>query len=419
MAIAGLGGFSVQGDQLTDRPLLVRRVLWLLLIVTLASAALVGVEIALTYAGSRGLLVEPGRPFGDDFINLWTVALLVKDGAFDAIYLHTAFEQFQQTLTGEYMGDRLWAYPPHSLFFTAPFAYLSYLLSFLLWTGLGLAVLAGGARRLGFGWLETAIIVFSPAAMLCVVHGQSGNLVAGLLLIALSGDGRSVRGPALAAALLTVKPQAGFLLPVLWLIQRRWALIVTTSLLALGLMGLSAALFGLSTWKDYAGDTLPALSSLEWEGWGAFLYMIPSVFISMRLLDFTAESAFGAHVLFAGIVFAALLWRLVVVKDAQRRVILVLAATCLITPYLHVYDMTILLAASLLLIRALGRASQSATWLAIVALIVSWLLPRLVMPLGAMGLPLSPLLILAVFAIACFLTRDDAGQSLSKDRQIA
>jgi hypothetical protein len=317
------------------------------------------------------------------------------------------------------MGDRLWAYPPHSLFFTALFAYLPYLLSFLLWTGLGLAILAAGARRLGFGWLETTIIVFSPATMLCVVHGQSGNLITGLLLIALSGDGRSARGPALAAALLTLKPQAGFLLPVLWLFQRRWVLIVTTSLLALGLMGFSAVLFGLSTWRDYVGDTLPALSSLEWEGWGAFLYMIPSVFISMRLLGLTPEGAFAAHILFAGIVFAVLLWRLVVVKDAQRRVILVLAGTCLITPYLHVYDMTILLAASLLLMRVLGHTSQGATWLAIVALIVSWLLPRLVMPLGAMGLPLSPLLVLAVFAIACFLTRDDAGPSLSEDRQIA
>ena len=50
----------MQGDQLSDQPVLVRKVLWLLLIVTLASAVLVGIEIILDYAGSRGLLLEPG-----------------------------------------------------------------------------------------------------------------------------------------------------------------------------------------------------------------------------------------------------------------------------------------------------------------------------------------------------------------------
>lgn len=408
-------GFGGNGGQLTDRPR-VRRVLWLLFAVTLASAALVAIEIVQNYSDMRGLVIAPGRPFGDDFINLWTVALLIKSGGTDAVYLHKGFEQFQQALAGEYVGDRLWAYPPHSLFFAAPFAHFSYVLAFLLWSGLGLAALAAGARRLSFGWIETAILVFSPASMLCVLHGQSGNLVGGLLLFALSGTKQSVRGPALMAALLTVKPQAGFLLPVLWLLQRRWTLIAGASALALGLIGLSIAMFGATSWLNYFGDTLPALSLLETQGSGTFMYMIPSVFMSMRLLGFAAADAFATQMVFSGVLFAVLLWRLVVVKDPTRQTALLLLGTCLITPYLHVYDMTILLAPALLLLRDAAPTDRREMGLATAAVLIAWVLPRLVLPLGATGLPISPLLMLAVFIIACFGPRYEA---LPATRQVA
>ncbi len=73
-----------------------------------------------------------------------------------------------------------------------------------------------------------------------------------------------------SAAILTVKPQTGFLLPLLWILRGRWMLIASTGAATLIVVGLSVAAFGIQPWRDYLGDTLPALSDLERQGSGPF-----------------------------------------------------------------------------------------------------------------------------------------------------
>jgi hypothetical protein len=353
------------------------------------------------YLGSDGYLSVPNQPFGADFINVWTTGRLVVSDVIDTIYRHQDFMAYQQTFMNEDIGLRMWANPPHSLLFVWPFGLTGHYAAFVLWSVLGLALLGFGARRFGFTWTETAILVFSPAAMRCIAGGQTGNLACGLLLAALAGASLRSRSSIVAAAILTVKPQIGFLLPLLWIVRGKWALIAATGLLTVCLVLLSVFLFGAQAWRDYLGDTLPALADLEKRGQGPFMLMIPSMFMSMRLAGLGADAASAVHFAFAGAVMVFLIWRLSREANATRQVALVLIGTCLVTPYLHIYDLGILLAGALLVLRGVDALQGWVRAVIILAAGLAWALPELVMQLGNHGVPISPLIILAILLVAC------------------
>jgi alpha-1,2-mannosyltransferase len=344
--------------------------------------------------GITGLLYPNGMPVGGDFINLWTTAKLILAERSAEIYDVEQFAAYQRAfVNGEDIDLRLWAYPPPSLLFVWPFGLVGFYAALAIWSVVGLAVLAAGARRFGFDRLETAIILLSPATVLNLYYGQTGSLAAGLLLLALSA--RTSRDPTslAAAALLTIKPQAGFLLPVLWLFQRQWQMIVGTTVLTLALAGLSVAVFGLGPWRDYLDDTLPVLSKLEREGGGAFMTMIPSMFMALRIVIGESSVAIIGHLAFAAVVLVILLVRLKQVSDPTRRAAILLIATVLMTPYLHNYDLALLLCGSLLAIRRLAAMEKPPAF-AELLVITAWALPQVVVLLNMVGIPISPLLIL-------------------------
>lgn len=388
----------------------------LLLVASGIFAVFALLELWTAYAGSSGILSGPGSPFGGDFVNLWSAGQLVLNGAIEAIYRPDAFMAYELTHSGgEDIGFRVWAYPPQSLLFAWPFGLAGYFVTFAAWSVLGLVVLAAGARRFGFNWVETSILVLSPAALSCIYFGQTGNIATGLLLFALAGrDHRSI-GSIASAAALTVKPQAGFLLALLWLTNRRWSLIAATSAATLLLIGLSIALFGMEAWRDYAGLTLPELSDLERNGSGPFTLMIPTMFMSMRLAGFDGDTAIVIHFAFAAAVLAFLIWRLRGERDPMNQAALVLIGTCLITPYLHLYDLGILMAGALIIMRGVDGLIGGKRLAVVLAVGAAWALPKLVMMFGTIGVPVSPLLVLGILAVAC-LKRADKGEQFESVR---
>lgn len=343
--------------------------------------------------GIEGFLYPDGTPVGADFINLWSAGRLVLEGRFDVIYQPDAFMDYQIGFIGAPIGHRLWAYPPHSLFLAVPFAWLDYYPALLSWSVLGLAVLFWGCRQLGLGPWEAAIVLLSPASVLCLYNGQTGNFNAGLLLLALSvrrGQDFTAIG---AAALLTMKPQMGFMLPFYWAAERRWRAIIVTSVLALAL-GAAAWMFaGSGAWRDYIGSTLPELSLLERHGSGPFMSMIPSIFMALRILTGNGDLAIALHLVLAVPVVAFALWRLWRLDDGLRRAALVLVATVLATPYMHNYDLSLLVVAGLLLLRRFPAGTRGEPWIARLVLVML-AMPQLVVVLNLVGVPISPLLIL-------------------------
>jgi arabinofuranan 3-O-arabinosyltransferase len=354
---------------------------------------------ALAIPGISGLRLVSGQPVGADFLNLWSAGRLTLLGRVSEIYQSAAFQAFEEALAGGDMGSRLWAYPPHSLLFAWAFGLTGYYIALAVWTALGLSVLGLGARRFGFDRLETAVIVLSPAAALCVYYGQTGNLAAGLMLMALAPKGPGDKVSTIAAALLTIKPQTGFLLPLIWLVERRWRRIAWTAALAAALVALSLAVFGFGAWRDYVGDTLAALSWLERTGSGPFVTMIPSVFMSVRIVSGNPDLAIWLHAGFAVAVGAVLVWRLVRVDDGIRRAALVFVATAMMTPYIHNYDLALLFCGALVVARR-WQNTGLAGWAVFGLLLVIWSLPLLVVVLNWAGIPVSPLLIAPLLFLA-------------------
>ncbi|MHA6686949.1 glycosyltransferase family 87 protein [Mesorhizobium sp. A556] len=268
---------------------------------------------------------------------------------------------------------------------------------FVAWSVFGVGFLAVCARRFGFGWREVFVLVCSPAALSCIYYGQTGNFFTGLMLLALAPRSRTDPYSIVGAVLLTIKPQTGFLLPLIWGFQRRWMLILITAAVACFVLILSVLVFGTQAWSDYLHLTMPELSKLERHGRGLFMAMIPSLFMSLRLLGMSGDSALAVHGVFALFVLVTLAWRLSRTTDHQVQSALVLVGTCLITPYMHVYDLSLLLAGGLLILRA-GRAQSGGRfYLAAGAAFISWFAPNLPLPLAESGFPIMPLLLLIVF----------------------
>lgn len=246
---------------------------------------------------------------GGDFINMWSAAKLTIAGRLSEIYPPQAFMAFEHGTIPHDIGLRIWAYPPISLPLISPLAALDFAAAYIVWSLFGLLVLAGGVRRFGFGWLETAIIILSPAALNCIYYGQTGNVAAGLLLLALSGRRSGEKLPIVSAALLSVKPQIALLLPLLWLIRRYWQSLLWTVAWVLALVATSLLLYGLAPWFSYVFDTLKILDELERRGTGRFMDMIPSVFMSMRVLGIADGPAFLTHLAIAVPALIFCCWR--------------------------------------------------------------------------------------------------------------
>lgn len=358
---------------------------------------------------AHGFMLADGvNPIGGDFVNLWTAGRMVPEGNADEIYAPTRFMELQQERIGAQMGYRLWAYPPHSLALAVPFGALGYFTSLALWSLLGLAVLAWGARRAGLSPWMTAILLLSPASLHCVYWGQTGNLACGLLLLALSQRGARDGVAVGATTLLTIKPQFGLLLPLLWLMTRQWGIVAVVTVTVIVLLASTLAVGGPDLWSAYLFETLPALGRLERYGTGMFIYMMPSVFMALRITTGDPDLAASLHLALAA---ALLVWCVWVMRQEDRlvaRQALVLIGTAAITPYLHIYDLTLVLAGALLVARLHGTIGGSMPFWVERAVIASWALPYLTLVLNMAGVPLAPLVMLVLLML---LARSHAGRT--------
>ena len=376
-----------------------RRVLLALSAITLLGTLVI---VVMQWTGATGPVLEDGGgPVWGDFINLWTAGRMVIDGQSPDIYNPATFVEYQQTLVSEDIGWRLWAYPPHSLLLALPFGFLGYWAALSIWSILGLVLLAYGARRFGFDRIETIILVLSPASLMCLLWGQTGNLAVGLLLLTLSE--RHDRDPVSigSVGLLTIKPQLGFMIPFLWAFNKRWKLIALSATGVVILGGVATSFLGLDVWDGYLNETIPLLNEGERNGTGQFQWMIPSFFMAARILTGDGDLAANIHVVLAAGVLVVVLFHLRRSKSHEQQVAVLLVGTATITPYVHVYDLSMLLAAAFLVARVWARGENAArTAWGERAVVMAWGLPLATFGLNAIGAPIGPLLLLGLLALA-------------------
>lgn len=247
-----------------------------------------------------GLTDGNDRPFGEDFLNFWSAARLAISGRATLIYDLRLFHDFQQAVVGGPIDLYHYSYPPVMLLLTAPIGLLPYEAGWLVWQVGGWLAFALAVRRVApSNWFLLALA--PPAILINAIGGQNGCWIAAVLgwgLILLE------RRPMLAGAilaLLVVKPQLAWLVPLALLAGREYRAVAALCLTAVLLIMLSLVIFGVDLWLAYAAQGAMLKTVILENGWGTWHRMI-SAFVLVRHLDAAVALAYAAQALVSAVV---------------------------------------------------------------------------------------------------------------------
>ncbi|MET0970466.1 MAG: glycosyltransferase family 87 protein [Tardiphaga sp.] len=339
-----------------------------------------------------------GLVLGRDFLNLWMYgrAVFGPDPAqFYDVAIYNA--ELAKLLGGGYPGQN-WPNPPTALVVMAPFGLLGYFPALLAWFAAGLLAFCLAVRRQVCDGRILAIMLLSPAALLCVMSGQSSFLTTAALLAIFATPHKRPVVAGVLIGLLTVKPQLGVLFPVALIASCRWHVFGWATLTTLVLLALSVALGGAEGWHAYIAKALPLQSEVLGDSSGAAMPFHPTVFMNMRgLVGNHVGEAIQLGFAVAAITLVAVAFRYAQADDA-RLPALFFACSVSASPYMGAYDCLPLTTAAIMLLAA-GQLDDVGRRL---AQLVFWT-PALQLLFGNLQLP-GPGFIAPVFA--AWLARD-------------
>jgi hypothetical protein len=343
---------------------------------------------------------------GADHVQYYAVGQLLDEGRAEEIYDLPRLAERQKEVGGPgWKGVLPFRYPPFYSLCFALTSRLSYEASFLLWTALSLAGLALAGRLLGVpeaSWLGWALCFYPVFA--AVSFGQN-SLFSLLLLASAFALWRRDRGflAGLAAGLLLYKPQLLVGVGLLWLldVRRSWR-----CLLGMASSGGVLALVSVLVLPEASQAFVASLgANLKMQDRLALAQQCSSQGFWMLLLPGRERLAHPLSLLtsLAGLAVFVIAWRNLR-ESKPRAFALVVLITPWLTPYLMLYDWSILLVPAALL--WWDAPQHRDRWLVLFALV--WLVALLGGPLVRGQLELSdfalqlnaPLLVFTVLA-AC------------------
>ena len=362
----------------------------------LSAAALALLAVYFTHGHGRLDFADHAR--GRDFVNLWTAGRLIGERRGLQVFDPATFMAAHHRLFSPALPFHFWSYPPPGLLLAAPFALApGYFAALAGWTTFGLLALWPAARAAlatrdgGPDRTDVLLLMLCPAVATNVGLGQNGAVTAALLLGGMALLDRRPRAAGALLGLLVFKPQIAILLPVMVLAGGRWRTMGAAVASAAALLALSTALFGVESWRAFLVGSVPMQGQMLRFGSGPFLSMMPSAYVSARLLGaaWTAAALVQAPFTLLG---AALVWRAwrTPGADGTARAAVLCAATFVASPQAFNYDLIPTAFAVLVLLRRSLRLGDVALAAA------AWALPPAMIVLGAERLPVAPLVLTAL-----------------------
>lgn len=355
-----------------------------------AVLALVAGALLFSYIVASDGKLDPWRhALGRDFVNLWSAGHLLAEGRTLEVFDVTTFWPDERRLFDPRLPFHFWSYPPPALFLAAPFGRMEYVPALIAWTLAGLVALAPALFAFLDRPLDRWLVLLCPAVTVNIGLGQNGALTAALLLGGLALMRRRPGWAGMLFGLLAFKPQIGLLLPIAVIAERRWRTFAVAAATAVAVYALSALVFGIDSWAAFIAHTLPVQAKMLRQGSGPFLTMMPSAYISARVLKLGAETAAAVQVPFT--LFGAwLVWSAYRGAGNWRaKAATLCVATFLASPQGFNYDLIPTAAAALVLARGDERISSIAVVVALVAL------PAAMILLGEVKWPIAPLVLAA------------------------
>ncbi len=350
------------------------------------------------------LVLRPGgtlatlHPVGGDFPPFWAASSLTLGGHPAAVYDHATLYAAEKAVLGDKdPGYQRFEYPPMFLAMLLPLSLLPYSGALIVWTLLGVAayltVMWKIAPRRDVLWVALAF----PGALLTILDGQNG-----LVTVALFGGGLLLleRRPWVAGALfglLSYKPQFGILLPLVFVAARQWRAATGAALVVAAFAGLSAALFGMQTWRAFL-DSMPVTTHLMLEQGDIGFGKMQSIFGAARLWGASVAVSYAMQAVVSVLAAGAVLWVWLKPGGYPVKAAALAAGTLLVTPYVVDYDL-VLLALPIAWLSWDAMHSAFLPWEKSILFFV-WLFPLFARVLSMFAsLPLTPL-VLALLMLA-------------------
>lgn len=309
-------------------------------------------------AGTNGLIVRLDRPVSVDFVSFYAAGSLAASGTPELAYDQAAHFAAEQRATEPGIAYQYFFYPPVFLLLCRALAMLPYMLAFVVFEMVTLALFLLSIRAVlaERGWAWAIPVLASPAVFWTLGLGQNSFLT-GVLF-----GGATVlldRRPIVAGLLfgaLCYKPHFGLLVPLALASGRHWRAFAAA-------VGAVAAL------------CLASLLLFGWETWQAYLVAFtasPELYAAGQAAKFSGQiTPFGAALqlglgpgaarefqLCAAMFSALLVWWIWRRKaSVPVRSAALIAATLIAVPLALLYDLTLSLVAIAWLVRA-GRAEE-------------------------------------------------------------
>ena len=358
------------------------------------------IAVLLSGIGLLGFLREPenffallGGKVGGDFTNFWTAARLVLEGDLSPLFDSASYRLEQVALFGADFPLHLWSYPPHLLLFIWPFGAMPYevALAVLMFGSWALYLLAARLWLPGNVTWGLFAIALAPASVANAIAGQTGFLTGALLLAGFWWLERRPVMSGLAFALLTFKPQLGILIPIVVLAGGHWRVLASAAIGTIVLFAASVLAFGWGPWIDFMA-VVPAQQTLFLtHGTGVQTSMIPTLFMTGRILGLDISLTYALHAILALGVGGATYLLVKRGADTKHVALFVMLGAAMISPYAFNYDMTAMSLAAVLAMptdtKRAGAIAGRMLWIAL------WVLPIAILVLNNNGMPIAPILL--------------------------
>ena len=349
------------------------------------------------------VLLTKVEPNGFDYCGFWAgarVAMQHPVRLYDFAYVTAR----QTWLIGP-VAMHPFVYPPSSVLFFAPFAWLSYWPAYGLWLALTAALFLMASLRIGATWL---VLLLPPVA--CVA--QDGQIT--FLIAALIAGGLSLRSRPMLAGMAfglagAIKPQLLVLLPLALVADRQWRTIGVAGATAGLIAAVATAIWGPGLWADW----LRAMARFQ-----RATFAMPSVVRAMitpyAALDLAGLRGAWAFPLIPPVLLAV--WSTFRrTADVPTRMLALIGGTLLIIPYAINYELALLAPA----LAALAMRTQDRRWPAYAAAVLLYAAAVPVLGMGYIYCQSALVLLLALLGWArwpSLRTRPDAWAPIARPR---
>ena len=304
------------------------------------SLALAAVWSVIGFAADiRAGALATGRT-GPDFLCFWVASRAAAAGQAAALYdwAHM-LPMVEHGLGHGFDGFLPWKYPPTALLILLPLAALPLLAAHLVWALLTLgAFLVVIFRTAGLNAVLAAVAV--PLTVPEIIMGQNGFATASLIGLSLLVAQSRPFLAGMLVGLLSFKPQLCLLLPVVILARRDWRGVAGIALSGILLAAASAWAFGLDVWLAFFRSLHGNAAAF---GQGAVpWFALQSVYAQARTLGVGPHLAIFAQASLTVVVLLAILHIERHTRSPALRSAAICAGTLLITPFMLIWDLTII-----------------------------------------------------------------------------